>query len=356
MLRKNNRHIAILGIIFTLLFFSTFTVEAFAASFQEEGTPQYKRIAAISRPDPEGVPTRVTVGVYVLDIMAVDDLRQAFTADFFLLVTWKDQRLAQESNTNPESPRIFQMDEIWQPFMTILNERNLDRFYDEVLRVDDQGRVDYVQRLQGELTTPLFLKDFPIDSQLLKIKITSMRYGPDEVEFIMDEGRTGGRSTFSIPGWDVFGHAAEVTTERIEVQNRDVARIDFTAEAKRHIGYYVIKAIIPLLLIIFMAWAVFFIPPTSLGPQIGVPTSSIFALFLFMHRISSLLPRISYLTRMDRFILGAITLVFLTLGESILTSVLALHDKQELALKIDRWARFVYLGIIIIVFLNAFVL
>jgi len=355
MFRKNNNRIATLGIIFTVIFFVTFTADIYAASFQEEGAPQYKRRTRTSRPDPEGVPTKVKVGIYILDIRSVDDLRQAFTADFFLMMSWKDPRLALDPSTEPGPPRLFKMEEIWNPFMGILNELNLDRFYEDILRVDDQGTVEYYQRLQGELTTPLHLKDFPLDSQVLKIKIISMHYAPEEVEFIMDENRTGHRGTYSIPGWDYFDQIAEVTTEHIEIQDRDVVRIDFTTEVKRHIGYYIIKAILPLVLVIFMAWAVFFIPPTSLGPQIGVPTSSIFALFMFMHRIGSLLPRISYLTRMDRFILGSIALVFLTLGESILTSILALHDKQELAKKIDRWARIIYLGLFLIVLIITFI-
>lgn len=356
MLRKNNRHIAILGIIFTFLFLSTFTVETFAASFQEEEASTIRRVAGISRPDPEGVPTKVTVGIYVIDLMAVDDLRQSFTADFFAIVSWKDPRLTLDSEDKQGAPRIFQMDEIWHPQLMIINERDLDIDYDDIFRVDSEGHVDYVQRFQGELTTHLALQDFPFDSQILRIKMASIRYTPEEVELVMDAKRSGSRGTFSIPGWTVANTEVQVTTEYIEVQDRHLARIDFVVEAKRHTGYYIIKALLPLLLIIFMAWAVFFIPPTSLGPQIGVPTSSIFALFLFMHRISSLLPRISYLTRMDRFILGSITLVFLTLGESILTSVLALHDKENLAKKIDRYARFAYLGVILIVFLYAFII
>jgi len=356
MLTNIQKKSILVGLFIAAIFIVTFSAKTLAASSQEEEQPQIRRVAGISRPDPEGVPTKVTVGIYVIDLMAVDDLRQTFTGDFFAILSWEDPRLALDPDDKLGPPRIFQMDEIWWPEMMIINERNLDTYYNDIFRVDSKGHVDYIQRFQGELTTNLALQDFPFDSQTLKIKMASIRYTPEEVELVMDAKRSGSRGTFSIPGWTVGDTEVQVTTEYIEVQDRHLARIDLVGEVKRHTGYYIIKALLPLLLIMFMAWAVFFIPPSSLGPQIGVPTSSIFALFLFMHRISQLLPRISYLTRMDRFILGAITLVFLTLAEAIFTSVLAIKEKGELARKIDRWARFVYLALLVFVLVYAFVL
>jgi len=356
MLTNIQKMSVLVGLFIAATFFFTFSVETFGASYQEEEASEIRRVAGISRPDPEGVTTKVTVGIYVIDLMAVDDLRQTFTADFFAIVSWKDPRLALDSEDKQGTPRLFQMDEIWHPQLMIINERDLDKHYDDIFRVGSEGHVDYIQRFQGELTTHLALQDFPFDSQILRIKMASIRYTPEEVELVMDTKRSGSRGTFSIPGWTVGDTGVQGTTEYIEVQDRHLARIDLVGEVKRHTGYYIIKSLLPLMLIMFMAWAVFFIPPASLGPQIGVPTSSIFALFLFMHRISQLLPRISYLTRMDRFILGAITLVFLTLAEAIFTSVLAIKEKGELARKIDRWARFVYLALLVFVLVYAFVL
>lgn len=45
---------------------------------------------ADTRPDPEGVPTRVSAGLYVLDIAAINDVGQSFTARFALSLRWRD--------------------------------------------------------------------------------------------------------------------------------------------------------------------------------------------------------------------------------------------------------------------------
>jgi hypothetical protein len=227
---------------------------------------------------------------------------------------------------------------------------------EEHVRVDPDGNVLYVQRFIGELSSHLYLKDFPFDKQQLAIKLVSFGYGPEEIEFVLDQPRIGRREQFSLVGWSSGEGRAEVTTEYLKVQDRDLARMDFTIEVERQEIFYIVKALIPLFLIILMAWAVFFIDPSVIGPQIGIPTSSVFALILFMHRMSALLPRVSYLTRIDRFILFSIILVFLTLGEAVLTATLAHQEKKELSLKIDRWARYVYLLLFAGVIIYSFIL
>jgi hypothetical protein len=47
----------------------------------------------LSRPDPEGVPTEMTVGAYLLDLQDINDAEQTFSADFFFVMAWRDERL-----------------------------------------------------------------------------------------------------------------------------------------------------------------------------------------------------------------------------------------------------------------------
>jgi len=98
----------------------------------------------------------------------------------------------------------------------------------------------------------------------------------------------------------------------------------------------------PLGLIVFMAWTVFWIDPKHLAPQIGVSTATVFTLIAFQLGLGRFLPRVSYLTRADKFLLGATGLVFLALGEAIMTSKLADSDREKLSRRIDLWSRWTY--------------
>jgi hypothetical protein len=330
--------------------------ESYPTSLQDEADLAQDGVALFDRPDPEGVPTKVYIGIFLLDLISIDDVNQSFTADFFAMVRWNDPRLAIENPSQTQMLRHFDLEEVWHPMTYIINQRGISKQLEDVLRVDSEGNVQYIQRFFGEFSSQLDFKNFPFDKQRLALQVVSFGYEPGEVEFILDQQRIGQREPLSLVGWSIGEGKPEVTTEYLKVQDRDLARVDFTLEVKREKPFYIIKALIPLFLIVYMAWSVFFIDPSVIGPQIGIPTSAVFALFLFNHRISTLLPRVSYLTRIDRYILFSIILVFITLGESVLTATLAQKGKKELALKIDHWARYLYLLLFICVVIYSFVL
>jgi len=350
------QNISMVVIIVFVSLFLALAAKGYPLDIQDEAGLSRQKAIVFDRPDPEGVPTKISIGLFLLDLISIDDVDQSFTADFYAVVRWNDPRLSIADPTEAQMIRVFDIDEIWHPLTYVINQRRMTRQLDNVFRVDSAGNVQYVQRFSGEFSSPLDLKNFPLDKQNLALQVVSFRYGPEEVEFVLDQQRTGQRDTLSLVGWSKGQLQPEITTEYLRIQDRHLARIDFKLEVKRQRPYYIIKALVPLFLIIFMAWSVFFIDPSVIGPQIGIPTSSVFALILFNHRISALLPRVSYLTRIDRFILFSIILVFITLGESVVTATLAQKEKKELALKIDRWARYLYLLLFAAVFVYSFVL
>ena len=150
---------ALWRIIFVFGFLGLLSSHVFSSPIQSEATSQAVSLVGVERPDPVGVPTKVNIGIYIFDIVAVDNLSQTFTADFFVTLSWKDTRLALGPDAGQKSPRIYRKNEIWTPQMTILNERDLDIFFDDILRVDSAGHVEYRQRFQGQLTTTLELQN-----------------------------------------------------------------------------------------------------------------------------------------------------------------------------------------------------
>ena len=171
-----------------------------------------------------------------------------------------------------------------------------------------------------------------------------------------NEQLTGQRGVFSIAGWTVELETPQVTKEHLASQGRDLARLDFLLLGKRHGINFIFKLLVPLSLIVLMAWAVFWIDPSKAGPQIGLPTSAVFAFILYIFKIGAELPRISYLTRIDRFVLGATFLVFIALGEAVITTILSHKDKNSVARKVDFVFRYLYLVLFAFLIVIAFVL
>jgi len=112
------------------------------------------------------------------------------------------------------------------------------------------------------------------------------------------------------------------------------------------VGYFLWTMAVPLALIMFMAWTVFWIDPNFLPSQVGVATASVFSLIAYRTALRLSLPKVSYMTRADIFILGATLLVFGALAMAIATGRLAKSGREEVALRVDRWGRWVYLGLL----------
>jgi hypothetical protein len=71
--------------------------------------------------------------------------------------------------------------------------------------------------------------------------------------------------------------------------------------------------------------------------------------------VSGSLPKISYMTRMDIFVLGSSILIFVTLLQSVITASLSSKGNETLAAKMDKQCRWVFPLLYIIVCLIAFV-
>ena len=74
-------------------------------------------------------------------------------------------------------------------------------------------------------------------------------------------------------------------------------------------------------------------------------------LIAYRFALGNLLPRISYMTRLDYFLLGSTVIVFLALVEVTATSRFVFLGRESLARKLDKYSRIgfpsVFVGILI---------
>jgi gamma-aminobutyric acid receptor subunit beta len=74
----------------------------------------------------------------------------------------------------------------------------------------------------------------------------------------------------------------------------------FEFHATRLAQYYLLKVILPLLLIVMMSWTVFWIDPTNGGPQISVAVTSMLTLIAYRFAIGSEVPKLPILLDLTR--------------------------------------------------------
>ncbi len=294
----------------------------------------------LNRPDPVGVPTEITAGAYLVDLFKINDAEQTFSADLFFRLMWRDERLLDIGGRSLAGCRLA-LESVWAPRVWVINERELRRSLEDYVIIGSDGVVMYQQRFQGELTNQLDLHDFPMDTQTLAMQVVLGRVAMEEIVIVQGE-LTGAAEEFSIADWTVEGGSVDYTPFRLATSDQDLPQVTYRVDVRRNRAYYAQKVFLPLILIVCMSWAVFWIDPKLVPPQVGISTSAVLTLIAFLFSLAYTLPRLSYLTRADRFVMGATVLVFFAFGEALLSTGLAGRGREETAIRIDRLSRILF--------------
>ena len=309
---------------------------------------------ALTRPDPAGVPTEIRVGAYLVDLHEIDDAEQMFSADVFVWMSWGDERLLDLEEGSLVGCWL-PLSMVWSPVINIVNEREVSRGFEEGVRVTADGRLEYTQRFRGRFTATLDLREFPLDRQQLAIHLVLGRVESNDVAFATDE-RTGRAERLSIADWTVTGGSVAYEPFYLAPVDRYLPQVSYWVDVQRNRAYYVQKVFLPLILIVCMSWAVFWIDPKLVPPQIGIATSAVLTLIAFLFSLAYTLPRLSYLTRADRFVMGSMVLVFFAFGEALLSTGLAGRGRESVAVRIDRFSRLAFPAAFLAVVLYALAL
>ncbi len=296
------------------------------------------------RPDAQGPPTEVTVGMSLVDLLGIDDISQTLAGDFLVVLRWTDPRLAHLEGC--EVP----LERIWEPGLVVVNSGRKFPSLPEEAEIGPGGSVRYIQRYGGTFATYHNLRDFPFDQQQFRVWLLPFEAPEEDVVLSVDENVVGRRDLLNISDWTVSTVKAFV--DRIYVTTLDQYHSQFTFEihAERITAYYLWKVLLPLCLIVIMSWAVFWINPAKFGPQIGLSATAMLTLIAFLFATTNMLPALGYFTVLDFFIGGATILVFLAMLQSLITSYLVSNDKVELALTMDHVCRILF-PLVFLVFL-----
>ncbi|KAL5964917.1 Gamma-aminobutyric acid receptor subunit gamma-2 [Taenia solium] len=235
----------------------------------------------------------VEVRVVFLKIGEIDTLKEMFRADAFIQTKWPEPRL--NGKTDEELAKI-DLSKCWNPLVYIENilTESKDQHWISA-KVDDNGQVFVTERrrLRAIFLETLELNDFPLDVQDLTITLSSER--PDtEVDLVPDNTDLCGinlQTFVDQQEWRLHEH--------IEITRQSIVQ-EFTTSSQKHpcISVTCRAARRPGL-----SFATFSV--SAERPENRLQLS--FTLFLtsvaFKFVINQSLPKISYLTFMDKYVL-----------------------------------------------------
>jgi len=279
----------------------------------------------------------VKVKTFLIDLTKIDGPEQMFNADVVLAAQWQDSRL---KDAEAKGGRSFSLNEVWSPRLVVANLRDIKTFLPERVEVSPDGLVTYRQRLVGDFTSRLNLRRFPNDSQVLGVHIVAQGYSPDQVRFTFEKG--GGRATeLTISDWSVGD--VTVKSDPYEVSGlRELAGIRMEVPVRRHVGYYFATIFASAAIIVCMAWMVFWMPVDATNPRISISVTSMLTLIAHRFVVGSELPRLSYLTQMDYFLLGATFMVLMGLMGVVTVARVTSQGNASLGVKLNGLFRWLY--------------
>ena len=124
-------------------------------------------------------------------------------------------------------------------------------------------------------------------------------------------------------------------------------RINIKITVKRNINYFIFKIIIPVFLILSIVWSVMWIPPNQVESRLTTSIVGLLSLIAYNFVFNDDLPKLSYLTSLDRYVLLSYLFCAIPTFLTVYFSRLTKKDYQ-IALAVNKKSRIVGIVIYII--------
>jgi hypothetical protein len=192
----------------------------------------------------------------------------------------------------------------------------------------------------------LRLRSFPFDRQTFRLQLVAVRYRINEVQFVPDQDwidnglkQAGGIApSITLPDWTIESWNTKSLSYAL-APGFEYSGYAFEFTATRNVQNYILKVIFPLVLIVMMSWCVFWTDPANSNTQFSIAVTSMLTLIAYRFTVDTQLPRLPYMTRLDVFFLISTLLVFFSLIEVLVTTILDNNQQFARAKRIDRYCR-----------------
>jgi len=286
---------------------------------------------------------KVKIALSVDQIVSVDQQNENFTLVGSLDLMWQDTDLA----FSPDKCRctIKEMEvgdlislatekNILLPLFTFFNQQGNRWWQNQTVFIEPSGLATYRERFTVTLQAPDFdFRLYPFDRQQFHVRIDLDL--PTEAFRFEATGQPSDilGDQLGEEQWSVV-KVTQGTTEIPLDKNLKKSRFTMTMEVKRHLNFYLFRIFMPMFLIIGVSWVIFFLK--DYGRQLEVASGNLLVFIAFNFTISGDLPRLGYLTLLDRLIIASFVCAALVVFISVYQKRLEASGKIALAARIDN--------------------
>ena len=296
-------------------------------------------------PFEDGKPLDITIRLHVVNLAAINEVSEQFQLNAYMFERWVDKRLAYTPEGPQDQARNYALGQIWVPQLEMINAASPRSRQEISIMVSPDGTVRFAERLVVTLSSSFHLRRFPFDQQRLLIIIHPFLAEGPRLKFKLDSESTWTASEFtsfsSLAQWHLTGLRSQLL-DAATYGGMTVPEARFQIDVTRRSSFYLWKVFVPLLLMVFLSWAVFWIEADDLSNQIQVAVTTILTVIAFAFAISATMPRLPYLTYIDAFFLECYIYVFLAVVELMTVHITHRSElRRDLGLRIRKYSRWV---------------
>lgn len=260
-----------------------------------------------------GGPARAHVGFVLNSVRDYDIQKGTFTADFFIALT----------SDKPMPPVTLSFGNGKEDGTTKLADKPTFKMW----------------RIIGNFNSPVDLRKFPFDEQMLDIELEAENVGVDQLVLEADPDHTSLDAGFFVPGWGIKTLGASVRKHYYPVRfpHDDLyySRYSFKLGIERFGTSAVFSVYVPALVIVLIALIAMWVPPAEMEVRTNAGAPMLVGAVLFHFSLMQALPATGYLTRADKVMVSVYVCLVLNMLSTWCFFVVD-DDKHDLVFRVSR--------------------
>ncbi|XP_060608435.1 gamma-aminobutyric acid receptor subunit rho-1-like isoform X2 [Ruditapes philippinarum] len=288
----------------------------------------------------------VYVKVNFLKVTDIDTIKEVFHADVLVKVRWREPSL-----DNAKDLSVSDFSKFWNPKIVISNSApsaTCKTWRSVNLAKDGEAFILEKFRVKGVFAENLELHDFPFDVQDLSIVVSS-ELDDDDVDIIEDNEEVSAVNVLCFVDdteWTVrdfvYSEPRQFNKEIAETQFKNPALL-VKCVATRNAGFFLYNIILIMTMISTLSLTTFAVDKSLIQNRLQLAFIITLTGVTFKMVSNQSLPKIPYLTHLDRFIIGSMVYNWLV---CLWHAVLSQYEGKSNQGDMDKIAFFVLIGLL----------
>jgi len=302
-------------------------------------------------------PIKVEYGIFIKKI--VPDFKEGkFYSEFYWWLKF----------TNDTTRSSWKNSDITNIEYINAHESEIGSFANEVQEIKNIGsnRYYYTGFHQGDFYFNPDYTSYPFDEQILNITMENSLIPENELELVIDTSSfiasKSSKQHYGLSNDLMNNKSINFNIDKTKITTTTglynsnfgdpefpsetrYSRINISVIIKRSFVPFISKLIIPLAIILFLVYFVFFIPADKIDIAAGLTVTSLLSAIAFQLSVNGDLPDIGYIIYIDKVFYSCYFLIAITMAQSLYTFYLdktEIPEKVRLAKRIDVISRYLF--------------